>query len=177
MELGAKIKELRLQCGLTQEELADRCDLTKGYISQLENELTSPSIATLVDMLSALGTNLSVFFSDEKEEQVVFTETDFFEKLTDEQKIVWLVPNSQKNEMEPILIEIRPNTKLSQDMPHEGEEFGFVLDGNIILHIGNKSYKVKKGEAFYFESRKVHFLENPTNKIAKIIWVSSPPTF
>ena len=51
MEIGLKIKELRLKKQLTQEELADRCELTKGYISQLENDLTSPSIATLKDIL------------------------------------------------------------------------------------------------------------------------------
>ena len=67
MEIGNKIKQLRLQCDLTQEELANRCELTKGYISQLENELTSPSIATLCDILSALGTNLKDFFGDEVE--------------------------------------------------------------------------------------------------------------
>ena len=55
MVIGEKIKNLRLSCELTQEELADRCELTKGYISQLENDLTSPSIATLIDILSALG--------------------------------------------------------------------------------------------------------------------------
>lgn len=69
MEIGNKIKQLRLQCDLTQEELANRCELTKGYISQLENELTSPSIATLMDILSALGTNLKDFFSEEPEEK------------------------------------------------------------------------------------------------------------
>ena len=62
MELGIKIKRLRLQKNLTQEELADRCELTKGYISQLENELTSPSIATLEDILKALGTTFAEFF-------------------------------------------------------------------------------------------------------------------
>ena len=61
MELGAKLKDMRQQKNLTQEELADRCELTKGYISQLENDLTSPSIATLVDLLNALGGNLSDF--------------------------------------------------------------------------------------------------------------------
>ena len=80
MELGAKIKRLRLQCGLTQEELADRCELTKGYISQLENELTSPSIQTLLDVLSALGTTAAEFFADEAEWQVVFTSEAFFEQ-------------------------------------------------------------------------------------------------
>ena len=54
MSIGIKIKQLRVMCQLTQEELADRCELTKGYISQLENDLTSPSISTLTDILSAL---------------------------------------------------------------------------------------------------------------------------
>ena len=70
MLLGTKIKDLRLQRNLTQEELADRCELTKGYISQLENDLTSPSIATLGDILSALGSCFSEFFKDEKDEKV-----------------------------------------------------------------------------------------------------------
>ena len=61
MDIGVKLKRLRLQCGLTQEELADRCELTKGYISQLENNLTSPSIATLMDILAVLGTVLKSF--------------------------------------------------------------------------------------------------------------------
>lgn len=126
MELGAKIKRLRLQCGLTQEELADRCELTKGYISQLENELTSPSIQTLLDVLSALGTTAAEFFSEDEEEQVVFTADDFFEKDAEGHVIKWLVPNSQRNEMEPILITIRPGSASVKDMPHEGEEFGFV---------------------------------------------------
>ena len=73
MDLGEKIKSMRHQKGLTQEELANRCELTKGYISQLENNLNSPSIATLTDILSALGSNLAEFFREEKDEKVVFT--------------------------------------------------------------------------------------------------------
>ena len=57
MEIGVKIKQLRQQRGLTQEELASRTELTKGFISQLERDLTSPSIATLMDILEALGTD------------------------------------------------------------------------------------------------------------------------
>jgi transcriptional regulator with XRE-family HTH domain len=66
MEIGVKIKRLRVLSQLTQEELADRCELTKGYISQLENDLTSPSISTLVDILAALGTDLKEFFNEEE---------------------------------------------------------------------------------------------------------------
>ena len=62
MSIGEKIRNLRNLCQLTQEELANRCELTKGYISQIENDLTSPSISTLIDILTALGSNLHEFF-------------------------------------------------------------------------------------------------------------------
>ena len=72
MDIGAKIKRLRLQLNLSQAELADRSELTKGYISQLENNVTSPSIATLMDILSALGTDLAEFFKEIPETQLPF---------------------------------------------------------------------------------------------------------
>ena len=73
MMIGNKIKRLRLKIGLTQEELANRCELTKGFISQIERDLTSPSIATLVDILDTLGTNLKDFFNENEQEKIVFT--------------------------------------------------------------------------------------------------------
>ena len=177
MDLGKKIKQMRNQKGLTQEELADRCELTKGYISQLENDLTSPSISTLNDILEALGTNLNDFFKEEEKEKIVFTKDDYFVKEMDDQKITWLVPNSQKNEMEPIMLELGPKASTSVDMPHEGQEFGYVLEGSIDVVYGNIVKNCKKGEAFYFETNKFHYLKNRTNKPAKIIWVSCPPNF
>lgn len=62
VEIGKKIKQYRLKLDLTQEELAQRTELTKGYISQLENDLCSPSIATLEDILHILGVSLQEFF-------------------------------------------------------------------------------------------------------------------
>lgn len=177
MEIGSKIKSLRLQCGLTQKELADRSELTKGFISQLENDLTSPSISTLTDILAALGSDLKNFFNESEEEQVVFKETDYFVNETPSHKITWIVPNAQKNEMEPILIDIEAKSSTTPDMPHEGEEFGYVLSGTCTLNIGKTKYKVKKGETFYFVSNKTHFIENATDKPCKILWVSSPPQF
>ena len=67
MDIGKKIKELRILKGLTQEELADRAELTKGFISQVERNHTSPSIATLVDILQCLGTDLKNFFEDDED--------------------------------------------------------------------------------------------------------------
>ena len=177
MDIGAKLKSLRLKMNLTQEELASRCELTKGYISQLENDLTSPSIATLIDILSALGTNLKEFFAEEPEEKIVFKGEDFFEKQTDSFTLTWLVTNAQKNMMEPIAVELNPHHSTETDFPHEGEEFGYVLSGSVVVHVGSKKYKCQKGESFYFTASKSHYVENVSDKPAKFIWVSTPPTF
>ena len=177
MVIGDKIKELRLQCDLTQEELAYRCELSKGYISQLENDLTSPSIATLIDILSALGTTLKEFFDEKEEEKIVFSENDFIEKKSEEMTLNWLVPNAQKNAMEPVLIELNPNCATQEDVPHEGEEFGYVLDGEIVIHLGKRKYVCKKGESFYFVSDKTHYIINTKAKVAKFLWIATPPTF
>ena len=103
MDIGKKIKELRVAKGLTQEELADRSELSKGFISQLERDLTSPSIATLMDILQCLGTTVSEFFQEEPEDQIVFRNEDYFEKIDSElgSKTEWIIPNAQKNMMEP----------------------------------------------------------------------------
>lgn len=178
MILGKKIKDLRLACDLTQEELADRCELTKGYISQLENDLTSPSIATLIDILNALGTDLKDFFAEmDTEEKISFNKTEFIEKVTESYVLNWLVPNAQKNAMEPVHMVLLGGKETDEDIPHEGEEFGFVLKGEILLVLGKRRIKVKKGESFYFKADKVHKIINKQDSNAEFIWVSSPPSF
>ncbi len=179
MEIGNKIKALRLQNRLTQGELADRTELSKGFISQVENDLTSPSIATLVDILQALGTDLESFFSEEKDDQIVFGKNDYFIKEDTElhNKIEWIIPNAQKNSMEPIRLTLSGGGSTYPDMPHEGEEFGYVLSGSIKIHLGSKSFIAKKGESFYFLPNEKHYIEAGPKSDASIIWVSNPPSF
>ena len=143
MDIGAKLKELRVVKGLTQEELADRAELSKGFISQLERDLTSPSISTLDDLLQCLGVTLAEFFAEDSEEPVVFGFDDYFEKEDSElkNKIEWIVPSAQKNMMEPIRLTLSPGGSTYPDNPHEGEEFGYVLSGSVSLILGKKTMK------------------------------------
>ena len=83
MDIGNKIKELRILYGLTQQELADRLELSKGFISQLERNLTSPSVGTLLDIIQCLGTTPAEFFADDEPAQLVFKNEDYFEKEDD----------------------------------------------------------------------------------------------
>lgn len=179
MKIGEKIRRLRIKNQLTQEELANRCELSKGFISQVERDLTSPSIATLLDILECLGTNIKDFFNETMDEKIVFKKDDIFIREDPELKhqIQWIVPNSQKNRMEPIVLNLEPGGTTKVDDPHEGEEFGFVLAGSVNLHLGNRVYKVRKNESFYFKAVASHYLSNPGSAQAKVLWVSTPPSF
>ena len=178
-DIGKKLKQLRILRGLTQEELADRCELSKGFISQVERDLASPSIATLMDMLGALGTDTRAFFSGPSQEQLVFAREDMFEKVDEEngETVVWLVPDAQKNRMEPILVTLQPGGRTDEIAPHEGEEFGYVLQGNVQLMVGGKCFKLKPGSSFSLHPGQPHYLQNRAGKPARFLWVSAPPTF
>lgn len=177
MDIGKKIRELRIQNDLTLEALASRSELTKGFLSQVERNLTSPSISTLKDILEALGTNLSEFFREEKDEQIVFSTQDFFVDEKDGYTIEWIVPNAQKNDMEPILLTLHPHEQSPELSSHTGQEFGYVLKGSVTLVRGGKKYKLKAKETFYINGNTEHYLFNHGSGDAVILWITTPPMF
>jgi len=177
MNLGFKIREKRMLLSLTQEELANRCELTKGYISQLENDKVSPSIETLEIILEVLGTTLSEFFYQKTEANIVFTQEEQYDKEFLGYTQTWLVPNSQEQSMEPIFISLERHSETFHDYPHQGEEFGYVIEGEIEVVYGDSVKLCRQMESFYFISNKEHYIKNTKDKVAKIIWVSCPPNF
>lgn len=177
MDIGTKLKELRLRNDLTLEELASRSELTKGFLSQVERDLTSPSISTLSDILEALGVSFSDFFKEDISVQKVFCEDDFFVDEQDDYTISYIVPNAQKNSMEPIIIEIAPQSLSMSVEPFSGEEFGYVLEGEIELVFNDEKHLVKTGETFYLLGKEEHHLLNKKKKVAKILWITNPPMF
>lgn len=178
MEIGSKVKRLRLQHGLTQEELAARTELSKGFISQLERDITSPSIATLMDILEALGTDIASFFNEKANDKVVYRAEDMFLKEeADGSSVQWLVTDAQKNALEPILVTLPAGCATIPDDPHEGEEFGYVLSGAVTLQLGEQKFRVRRGDSFTFRPHSVHTLVNSGKTEARVLWVSTPPSF
>ena len=114
---------------------------------------------------------------EEKEEQLVFHKNDFFVDERENYTLHWIVPNTQKNEMEPILIELPQGGESFVMDPHSGEEFGYVLEGAVILMTGEDRHIVHKGETFYLSGKTRHYLKNEKKTTAKVLWVSTPPLF
>jgi transcriptional regulator with XRE-family HTH domain len=178
VKIGQKLRKLRMADSLTQEELASRADLTKGYISQLENDATSPAISTLKDILDVFGVSISEFFAESHESQVVFgKESTVVSTDEDGIRVELLVPGAQNRTMDPALVTLQAGEAMDEQAFHEGEEFGFLLNGRIELTLDDKAYVVKKNECFFFPSDRRHAVKNIGNGPAKILWVVTPPTF
>jgi transcriptional regulator with XRE-family HTH domain len=179
MRIGPKLKELRVSQMMTQGELADRSDLTKGFISQLEHDQTSPSIATLNQILDVLGADLAEFFQQREAEQVVFGGAERVETEDPDEgvKFELLIPRAiNGSALDPALVELAPGVQTEKDKMHEGEEFGFVMSGEVVLVLGKSEYRVRRGECFLFQSRQTHYLVNKGKRPAKLLWVTTPPT-
>ncbi len=179
MKIGQKIKRLRLANDLTQDELAIRSDLTRGFISLVERDRTSISIEALASILDVLGTTLSEFFRRLEEQKVVFTVGDRVrvDREGEEENIELLIPGAHQHLMDPALVTIDAG-KSAVDSGHEGDEFGMVLEGRVVLEIeGRGPENVRKGECFYFPADRPHRLHNPGKRTARILWVVSPPMF
>jgi transcriptional regulator with XRE-family HTH domain len=179
LKIGDRLKRLRIINSLTQEELASRADLTKGFISQLENDATSPSIATLKDILDVFGVSMQEFFSDTTDaEDIVYGKEARVQASNDEKiQVELLVPGAQNREMDPVLVTLAPGEEMDEQQFHEGEEFGFILLGKVQLRLDEKLHTVRKDECFYFSSDKKHSVKNIGKGIARILWVVTPPTF
>ncbi|MBU0984031.1 MAG: helix-turn-helix domain-containing protein [candidate division Zixibacteria bacterium] len=176
LNIGQKIKALRLASNLTQTELADRANLTKGFISQLENDQTSIGVDSLADMLEALGVSLTEFFSDDTDVQVVFSPED---RVAVEGKgaesFELLVPGSTNNMMDPIMLTLGAGERLEEGDPHPGEQFGYILDGAVTLRLGKTLHHVPRHHCFHFKADQTHQLINSGKRPARILWIVAPP--
>jgi len=178
MSIGERIKVLRQAKNLTQEELATRAGLTKGFISQVERNLTSLSVESLIGILDALDEKPSNFFDGAFEEKIVFKLKDRVDlEMEGVKGFQILIPAAQNRLLDPALLELGSGERTPEGEPHEGEEFGFVLSGSVELVLGGKPQKVKKGECFYYKATRKHYIINKGKATAVLLWVSSPPNF
>ncbi|RTQ86777.1 helix-turn-helix domain-containing protein [Lysinibacillus telephonicus] len=176
MQIGAKIKALRIKKGLTQEELGERTDLTKGYISQLERDLNSPSIETLFTILEVLGTTPKDFFDDSlSERKIVYNEEDQTSYFDEDKKyqIQWLIPTSNEKEMEPVLITLQNGGEYKQFEPSLSETFIYVLKGKIRVVLGEEQYIASEGNAVYYEASEKHQIINANNGKTMLLLVAT----
>ncbi len=172
MNIGSKVRKLRLAKGYTQEELAERCDLSRSFISQLESDSVSPSVETLDRILKVLGTNLKNFFSDEPR-KILFKKSERVPvyDLPEGVKMQILMGEIEDKEIDAKIVELEPGKQTEPEEAHEGDEFGYVLQGSVKLHLDEKKYSAKEGDCFYYPANCVHYLSNESEKKVRVLWI------
>jgi transcriptional regulator with XRE-family HTH domain len=178
LKIGERIRNLRLASDLTQEELADRADLTKGFISQLERDQTSISVDSLLQILTVLNVKVTDFFRETTPEKVVYDvkeRTGLLETGADRFEL--LIPGGTNRAMEAAFVQLLPGQHTDPIKPFQGEAFGFILKGTLVLRFGGEKYIARVGDSFYYSGQREHVLENTGRRPVEFIWVTTPPTF
>ena len=182
--VGAKIKGLRETKNLSVEEIAERSGLTVEQINSIENDVNLPSLGPLIKIARALGVRLGTFMDDNDALGPIVTRAADREKdssisfsngATDARKHMEYHPLAQQKagrHMEPFVIDINPADKLEYQLSaHEGEEFIYVMEGEIELVYGKDKYELEAGDSIYYDSIVKHHLHGAEGKSAKILAV------
>ncbi len=178
--LGSKIKQMRLGQGLTLQQVAGKADCTASYLSQVEHDKASPSIASLKRIAEVFGARIVDFFADEVEDDPVVLDPSQWVRVSlprwkaDIKQMVRLVKHRS---MQPFYTVIQPGGGTREDYHHVGEEFGLVLEGELTLRLGEDIYQVPAGSSFYYSSAQSHAWTNEADTPCRVVWVVSPPSW
>lgn len=180
MDIGKKVRELREAKNLTIKKLSELVECTPSLISQLERGKTDPSISMLKKIAEALNVNITDFFMTTMNFDDVVTpikgRVDIQLKRW-QAKIQSLVKNATNKKMQPFYTVIKTGGGSHGMYSHAGEEFGYVLQGELELVLNDKVHKVRKDESFYFCSLIPHNWGNKREEDVIVLWVITPPTF
>ena len=180
MDIVKKIRKLREGRGMTLKQLSDLVECTPSLISQVERNKADPSISMLKKIARSLNVNIVDFFMvNVDQEKVVVKPEDRIEIKLDrwDARIQSMVKNVTNKKMQPFYTVIKPGGGSHGMYSHEGEEFGYVLKGEMEIILDDKVHKVGTNESFYFSSQIPHNWGNSGQEDVVVLWVITPPTF
>ncbi len=179
--IGRKIRDLRKGKALTLQDLSTATGLSKPLLSQIENEIVVPPISTLLKISRALDKDIAFFFQEPNDDRKIVVVRPFERERLDTRKLgrtdggysyESLAYKKSRKNMEPFLVEFeRKDKKEMSFYSHEGEEFLFVLEGDLEFRTRDEVHGLKKGDSLYFESDVPHSYRALGKKNAKAIVV------
>ena len=182
--LGELIRDLRRARGLTLQELADQVGRSVGYLSQVERNKSTLSIAGLMAISRALGVPMNWFFQADAEqpedERATIVRQGFrrsmqFTNLGVREEL--LSPNL-RGPLEMLLSIVEPGASSGEEpYSHSGHEAGLVVEGVLDLWVGERHFRLQAGDSFAFRSTEPHRCANPGDVVAKVVWVITPPSY
>lgn len=184
MDIGQRLQDIRKAHGLSQRELAARAGLTNGTISLIEQNKTSPSVASLKSLLDAIPMSIAEFFATIEEDAAsrIFFSAEELTEVAPQGEAAGVslrqLGNAATHSLQ-ILDETYPEGADTgpEFLSHEGEEAGIVIEGEIEVTVGDQVRVLKKGDGYLFDSRMPHRFRNPGRETCRIVSACTPPTF
>jgi transcriptional regulator with XRE-family HTH domain len=184
--VGKKIKQIRDMKKVSVEELAARSGMEPDMIQKIEQEKNVPSLAPLVRIARALGVRLGTFLDDSDNFGPVVVRSGEYHKgarftsqsseAREHLNFFSLAFDKAGRNMEPFIVDIEPGLKSDYMLSsHEGEEFIFVLEGEVEINYGKEIYRLAKGDSIYLDSIVLHNVHAGDHQPAKILAVVYAP--
>ena len=174
--IGVHLRHLRVRRDLSLAQVAKRVGISVGFLSALERSHMSASVSTLRKLARFYKTNILDFFDPSESNRRLVPQH--------KRKVLEAGPGVRmellawgNTVMEPHLFRISPRSGSGESYTHEGEEFLFVLRGELHISLADVEYRLKPGDSFYFESATPHRWFNPGRTETRVLWVNTPPTF
>jgi transcriptional regulator with XRE-family HTH domain len=184
VRVGLKIRHMRLLKGLTLNQLAEAAGCSESLVSKIENGRANPSLRMIHRLAVAFGMPVAGFFELQSEPYGIVLrhgERPVIEidqvRRGDGIQLEALIPSTGGNLLEGYINHIEPGGGSDGELQHEGEEFGYVLDGQIELTVSGQTYQIGSGDCFHFRSERPHSYRNTGPTTARILWINTPPTF
>jgi len=174
--VGRSIRKLRQDRGWTLEELSSRCGLSVGFLSQVERGLSSLSVASLRTVTEALGVPLAQFFSLPDVHRPAITkagQSDYLIRIGSSEITYSMLSGSRPNRTMEAFIAEYPPGYVPPVLPHEGEEFAYVLSGRIVLIFEDEEHVLDPGDSFQIDSGRPHTVRNLEDEPARVLWVQT----
>jgi transcriptional regulator with XRE-family HTH domain len=184
--LGSRLKALREARNITVEDLSDRANLSSEGVKKIENGEMIPGLTPLFRLARAMGVRLGTFLDDQENIGPIVTKkgenkgiTRFSDKdnpASSDLDFYSLALNKSGRHMEPFIIDIYPSSEEGyKTSSHEGEEFLYVLEGEIEIIYGKEVYSLKEGESIYYDSIVMHHVHSKGTSPAKMLAVVYAP--
>jgi quercetin dioxygenase-like cupin family protein/DNA-binding XRE family transcriptional regulator len=179
LELGSKIRSLRQRLKRTLDDTATAAGISKPFLSQVERGLASPSITSLAGIAQALGVTVQYFVDTPSEERSVCRgdQLKFFGFADSANLFARLTNLTGGRQLEAILVRMPPGQKRSEVTTHAGEEFVYVIDGEVSLTLEGKTFVLHAGDSAHYESTVPHSWVNTARKESVVVWVGTPRLF
>ena len=181
IQISNKIKEIRKQKNITVQELANKADVSKGLISQIENNRTVPSLPVLMNIVQSLNLDLNDFFKDinprkKAQPKVIFKSPKDYQAFEKEYAKGFLyhrvlTRNIQGTPVDFVLLELKKGSRRNRMIQTESVEYNYMIKGKVEYHIEDKEYIVSEGESVFFDSRLPHRIANVGNNDAFMLIV------